>query len=145
MSDWQFDQHEVLADDEGYWWHVLDRLESIDGSKQQYELADATHTEYKTLHRDDVEGELGMFTSLKWSTTTKPAADRGYRVNGVLCGRQQIDYWRGTECVHEYSCPDCGREGKTDIDIIHGYGDGEYQWTACECRVCDYVWEATDE
>lgn len=140
MSDWQFDQHEVLADDDGYWWHVLDRLESIDGSKQQYELSDATHTEYKTLHKDDVEGELGMFTSCHWSTTTKPAAEHGYRVNGVLAGTNQIDYWRATACVHEYTCPKCSSDGNAELDILHSIRNQEHAWTVVECRVCDHVW-----
>lgn len=147
MTEWLFEYNEVLADREGYWWHVVDRVTSIDNDRQQYELADATHTEYKTLHKTDVEGlpsEEPLFTSLGWTTNTKPATERGYRVNGVLCGRQQIDYWRGTECSHEYACPACGEDGAAAIDIINSYRNREPVWTVCECRICDHVWKEND-
>jgi hypothetical protein len=147
MSDWRFDHQEVLADREGYWWHVVDRWESLDKNQQKYELADATHTEYKTLHKLDVEGmssEESSFTSLGWTTPTKPATERGYRVNGVLAGRNQIDYWRGTKCNHEYECPECGENGLETIDIIHSIRNRDIVWTVCECRICDHVWREHD-
>jgi hypothetical protein len=49
MTDWMFDRHEVLEDSDGYWWHVVDRLESVAGETQQYVLACASHTTRKTL------------------------------------------------------------------------------------------------
>jgi hypothetical protein len=141
MTEWLFDYNEVLEDSDGYWWHVVDRLESIDGNKKQYELADATHTEYKTLHKDDVEGELGMFESCEWHTRTKPATENGFRVNGILCGPKQIDFWKDGDCIHEYECPDCGADGKREIDVIHSFNNQELEKTQLECRTCGYCWE----
>jgi len=140
MTDWLFDYNEVLEDDDGYWWHVVDRLKSIDGNKKQYELADATHTEYKTLHKDDVEGELGMFDSLGWSVVGKPAAENGFRVNGVLCGPGSIEYWRDRDCLHEAECEQCGANGKAEIDIIHDIECRELQSSQYICRECGEQW-----
>jgi len=148
MTEWLFDYNEVLEDSDGYWWHVVDRLESIDGTKKQYELADATHTEYKTLHKLDVEGlesEDPMFESCGWSTDTKPAAENGFRVNGVLCGPGSIDYWRDGKCVHSAACPECSADGKAEIDIIHDIENREVQATQYICRECGEQWsEAYD-
>lgn len=143
MTDWLFDYHEVVEDDEGNWWHVVDRLESIDGTKKQYELADATHTVEKRLHKLDVEGldsEDPLFESLGWSTTTKPAAEHGFRVNGVLCGPGSIDHWRDSKCLHEVECEQCGADGKAEIDIIHDIESQEVQSTQYICRECGEQW-----
>jgi len=145
---WQFDHHEVLEDPDGYWWHVVDRLESIDASKKQYELADATHTEYKTLHKLDVEGlesEAPMFDSLGWGTDTKPAAENGYRVNGVLCGPGAYEYWLGNECLHEIECDVCGADGKGEIDIIHDIEGQEVRRSQYNCRECGSKWGETHD
>ena len=148
MTDWMFDYNEVLEDDDGYWWHVVDRLKSIDGSKKQYELADATHTEYKTLHKLDVEGlesEDPMFESLGWSTDTKPAAEHGFRVNGVLCGPGSIEHWRDSKCLHDAKCEQCSADGKGEIDIVHDIENREVQATQYICRECGEQWSETYE
>lgn len=143
MTDWTFAVDEVLEDRDGKWWHVLTQWEEVNGDGRKYELADATHTEYKTLHAGDVEGlpsEEPLFTSAGWSSYTKPASVEGYRVNGVLCGPSNIDHWRSVECAHDYECPECGREGAAEIDIIHSHENGEVVETRCECRICNHTW-----
>ena len=143
MTEWKFDHHEVLVDTDELWWHVVDRLESVDGNKQQYELADATHTEYKTLSAEFVEGNdhsEPFYESLGWTTTTKPAAENGYRVNGVLCGPRKVERWLGSECLHETSCPACDADGKGDIDVIHDIEAGEVRQTEYICLVCSENW-----
>jgi len=145
MTEWQFSENEVLENEEGEWWHVIYRLESIDGPASFYVLEDATHTERSQYHREDVEGELGMFESCGWETNTKPAAEHGYRVNGVLCGKGRIDYWRGNKCLHEAECGSCGADGKGEIDIIHDIENREVQSTQYICRECGEQWSDSDE
>lgn len=145
MTDWFFEQYEVLAGPAGYWWHVLDRLESIDGSRKEYILEDATHTEQKQLHKDDVEGlssEDPLFESLGWKTKQKPAVKRGYRVNGRLCEPSLVDRYKGTECLHTESCPECGADGNDELDIIHDHAESRVY---IECRECGELAEANDE
>jgi hypothetical protein len=147
MTEWKFDQHEVLEDNEGRWWHIVDRWVNVDGNKRKYELADATHTEYKTLHAGDVEGfpsEAPMFDTTGWETTTKPAAENGFRVNGVLCGPQAIEFWRDNDCIHEETCSDCGADGKGEIDIIHDIENQEVQSSHYLCRECGNQWVDND-
>jgi hypothetical protein len=145
-SGWQFDAGEVLlAKDSGRWWHVSHRWQDVDNDQRQYELADATHTEYKILIADDVEGFgsiEGMFESAGWTTNTKPAAERGYRVNGVLCGPRKIQKWKGQECVHEYQCPTCGADGYGELDVIHDHAEDR---VCCECRMCNEMWEVDSD
>jgi len=148
MTDWKFDYHEVLKDDDGYWWHVLNRLESVDTDTRQYELADGTHTEYKTLNADDVEGwqdHDGMFDSTGWSTDTKPAAENGFRVNGALCEPESIEFWRGNDCLHEVECPRCGADGNGQIDIIHDIENREVQSSHYICGACSEQWSESYE
>jgi len=148
MTDWKFNHNEVLLDDEGHWWHVLDRFQSVDSDKRRYELADATHTEYKMFNAADVEGwddHDGTFESAGWETNSKPAAINGFRVNGTLCGPQTIDYWRGHKCLHEYECPECGTMREGSIDIIHSFEDAELNKTMLECRECGFSWEEQPE
>lgn len=148
MTNWKFDHNEVLLDDENRWWHVLERFESVDSDTRRYSLADATHTEYKILIADDVEGWEGydgMFESAGWTTDTKPAAVNGFRVNGALCGPESIDFWKDNECVHDRICVHCGEESKRGIDIIHSFEDGELHNTMLECRSCGNCWEETND
>jgi len=139
-SDWQFNKNEVLENDNGDWWHVVNRLESVDGPSRYYVLEDATHTERQQLHKDDVEGELGMFESCGWDTNTKPATENGFRVNGVLCGPNSIDYWRGNACTHDAACQHCGSDGRDEIDIIHDIKNREVQSSHYICRECGEQW-----
>lgn len=148
MTNWKFDYNEVLLDDENRWWHVLERFESVDSDERRYRLADATHTEYKMLSADDVEGWEGydgMFESAGWSTDTKPAAANGFRVNGTLCGPAEIQFWKDGRCIHEHTCPHCGEESKRGIDIIHSFEDCELNKTMLECRECGACWEEDND
>lgn len=140
MSDWQFNKNEVLLNEDEDWWHVVDRLESVDGPSRYYVLEDATHTERQQLHKDDVEGDLGMFESAGWDTNTKPASEHGFRVNGVLCGPSNVEFWKGNECVHEEECLSCGAAGYGEIDVIHDIENQEVVKTRYECRECDAEW-----
>ena len=142
-QNWLFDCHEVVENAAGEWWHIIARWQSVDCDNRKYELADATHTEYKTLHAGDVEGlpsEDPMFESCGWDTNTKPAAERGFRVNGVLCGPSKIDYWRGNACSHDATCPHCESDGREDIDIIHDIKSREVQSSHYICRECGEQW-----
>jgi len=145
LTEWQFSENEVLENEAGEWWHVIYRLESVDGPASFYVLEDATHTERKQLHREDVEGELGMFESCGWETNGKPASKHGFRVNGVLCGPSQVQHYKGTECLHEYECPSCGEDGKGEIDIIHDIEDREIAKTTLICEACNTHWRATND
>jgi len=143
MTNWKFGKNEVLVRD-NEWWHVRHRRQCVDCEDREYVLADATHTDYKTLHADDVEGwdgYEGLFESDGWETTHKPASVNGYRVNGVLCGPEGLNHRQGQECVHERECPNCGADGMGEIDIIHAIEDKEVVDTQCECRECETVWE----
>jgi hypothetical protein len=94
-------------------------------------------------HKLDVEGlssEEPLMESLGWTTNTKPAAEHGFRVNGVLCGPGNVANWKGTECLHDYTCPECGAAGKAEIDIIHSIENRDVQSTRCECRECGHGW-----
>jgi hypothetical protein len=141
-TEWQFDDGEVLrAKDSGRWWHVIHRWQDIDSDHRQYELADATHTEYKTLLADDVEGIgliEGLFESAGWGTNTKPAAERGYRVNGRLVGPKAIHRARGNACIHNQRCPNCGADGNAEIDVIVDHAEDRVY---CECLRCNEMWE----
>jgi hypothetical protein len=145
LTEWQFSENEVLENEDGEWWHVIHRLESVDGPASFYVLEDATHTEQKQLHREDVEGERGMFESCGWETNTKPAAEQGYIVNGVLCGKANVDYWRGNKCLHDKECGECGADGKGEIDIIRDIEGGQAQSIQCICRECGHQWSDSDE
>jgi len=135
MSDWFYNTGAVLIHPEtGAWWHVLNRHRDVDNNQRYYRLADATHTEYMDrVHADWVE----EWDSAGWKTNTKPAAERGFRVNSVLCGPTQIDHWKGQDCLHEYQCPECESDGRGEIDIIH---EQERNRVRCECRVCKHEW-----
>ena len=142
--DWFYDTGAVVEHPEtGAWWHIIGRLRDVDTGSRFYRLADATHTEYmERTHADYVEGE---FESLGWSTDTKPAAENGFRVNGVLCGPQDIDHYKGKKCVHERQCSECGMAREGYIDIIHSFEDGELHKTMLECRSCGNCWEETND
>lgn len=143
MTDWKFRKNEVLKHTEtGDWWHVLGRYEEIDSGERRYRLADATHTEYQeAMHAEDVED---IFETAGWTTATKPAAANGYRVNGVLTEPSSVDLWRGTKCVHEYTCPECGEDGYAEIDVIHKIRSGGVQETTLKCRSCNHEWVDDD-
>jgi hypothetical protein len=139
-ANWPYECGEVLRDDDDRWWHVLSRYRDVDTGKRFYRLADATHTEYKDrAHADWIEGD---FESDEWNTNTKPAAERGYRVNGRLVGPSQIQHAKGNECLHEQQCPNCGSDGKGEIDIINDHAE---ERAYGECRVCNEMWEIDDE
>lgn len=141
MTDWLFDVDAVITEtDSERWWHVLNRFKDVDQGERYYRLADATHTEYKEkMYADRVESE---FESAGWKTSTKPAAERGFRVNGVLCGPSDVDHWKGNDCLHERSCPDCGADGMGEIDIIQDHAEERLY---CECRECGEEWDDSDE
>ena len=147
MSDWQFNNGEVLTDTDGHWWHVLHRRQCVDCEERRYELADATHTEYKELHADDVEGAIGvqLFESDGWTADMKPASVHGFRVNGTLCGPQETDRYKGKACLHDRECPECGCDGRDEIDVIHSIESKQVTVTTCECRVCKHSWTVDNE
>ena len=131
MNDWTFDKHEVVTDRDGQWWHILQRFVDVDTEDKRYRLADATHTEYQSLPADDVEH---IYESAGWSTTTKPAAERGYRVNGILCGPSGVDYFCGPDRAirDTYDCPECG---STKVNVIIDY---ETEEKRCRCEYCKH-------
>ena len=135
-SDWKFDHNEVLLDEEGYMWHVMHRRECIDcDNDRRYELADATHTQYKTVHADDAEGWKGItakYESAGWECVGKPAVKRGVRINGALADPQSIPFWRGNSCQHEYPCPECGADCES-VDILM-----TKTHLLTECRECHH-------
>jgi len=137
--DWFYDTGAVIIHPEtGEWWHVLSRYRDVDTNTQFYRIGDATHTEYKDrIHADWLE----EWDSAGWKTNTKPAAERGYRVNGVLCGPERVDYHKDKECVHGYQCPECESDGWGELDIIHDHAE---ERIVCECRVCNNKWEVSD-
>jgi len=140
---WKFGNNEVLRNQDNEWWHVIHRRQCVDCDDREYVLADATHTDYKTLHADDVEGwdsYDGLFESDGWETTFKPASVNGYRVNGVLCGPKHIAHYRGNECHHDRKCPECGADGMGEIDVIVDYEDAEVLQVNLYCRLCDQQW-----
>ena len=137
MSEWKFDANEVLRDSDGYLWHVMKRYEDIDGKSRLYELADATHTEYRNVNAEDVEEwehHQGKYESDGWSCKTKPAVKRGIRMNGVLADPQSVEYWRGSGCIHSYPCSSCEAENE-DVDVCT-----TRNYVLTDCRECDN-WE----
>lgn len=134
MSDWQFEDGEVLADKDGIWWHVTERLVDVDSDKwnRYYTLQDATHTEIKrAFNAEDVE-DLYERTSIVCSG--KPAAKHGYTVNGVLCGPSEVDHYRGNKCLHDHECPDCDASAPWNIDVIVDHSESITRYI---CRVCE--------
>ena len=142
MSDWLFDRDAVLLDKEGYWWHVRDRYVDVDTGDRQYGLEDATWTAYE---RDDAEYIEEQYESDGWKTDTKPAHERGYRVNGSLCGPSSIDFWRGGACVSDHDCAHCGETTQGAADIIISLEDRERAAAWIECGACDDVTELFGE
>jgi len=146
-TGWHFQQNEVLEDKNGQWWHIIHRRKCVDCGQRKYELADASHTEYTTLHAGDLEGlesEDPLMESLGWTTKTKPAAEAGFRVNGVLCGPSEVEHYKDNQCFHEHTCPECDEDSKDGIDIIHSHENGEVQATTLECRTCGHTWSRSN-
>lgn len=144
MTDWKFDHHEVIEDDEGYWWHVVDRYKSVDSDARYYRLYDATHTADKRLTAEYVEGrdvEDCPYESCGWSTTTKPAHEHGYRVNGVLCEPAGVDRNLGKSCVSDWSCPNCGEETTEDADVVIDLENREVNTVKILCGGCGFTRE----
>jgi len=140
MSDWFYLTGAVLIHPEtDEWWHVIGRMRDVDTGTRFYRLADATHTEYKErLHADWVED----WDSAGWRTNTKPAAERGYRVNGRLVGPKDIHRARGNACIHNQRCPNCGGDGNAEIDVIVDHAENRVY---CECLSCNEMWEGDSD
>jgi len=136
MTDWQYNRHGVLyGPDETQWWHVLNRYRDVDNGNRFYRLADATHTEYKDRAR--AEWIESAFHGAEWSTSTKPAAERGWRINGCLVGPGGIEWAKDRKCVHELECPQCSEDSPKAIDVIVDHSE---QTTTGECRICGHSW-----
>jgi hypothetical protein len=137
-SDWQFDHYGVLVDDGERWWHVTGRFERADSGARYYRLQDGTHTNERWVHADDAEGAIGdgQFESLGWSTRTKPASQRGFRVNGVLCEPARVLGWLGQSCASDHECESCGESTKEGADIILDLWDREVDSAWLRCQAC---------
>lgn len=134
MSEWEFEEGEVLEDADARWWHVTKRLVDVDSDKwnRYYTLQDATHTTVtECMDAQDV-ADLHERTGIVCSG--KPAATHGYRVNGVLCGPSDVDHYKGTKCLHNHECPTCGADGLNDVDVIVDHAEDVTRYV---CRQCD--------
>lgn len=139
MSDWRFDYHEVLVDEHGRWWHVVDRLESVDGDGRMYRLYDGTHTADDYIRARYVEGdatEEPEFAAAGFTTDTKPAHEHGFRVNGVLCEPAHVERWLGTDCRSDHDCPHCGEPTTQAADIVAYLENQEVQSVEIRCGAC---------
>jgi len=142
MSDWEFEENEVVEDSDGRWWHITQRLVDVDSDKwnRYYSLWDATHTEQnRAMNAEDVGS---MYDRTGIVCKGKPAAKHGYRVNGVLCGPSDVDHWLGKECLHDHECPSCESDGMRDIDVIVDHAESVTRYL---CRECEHEVQVSNE
>lgn len=137
-SSWRFDEYEVIKPREGEkeWWHIYQRFMDIDSGERYYKIYDATHSDWEHWNAFELED---IYESARWKCRTKPAAKRGWRVNGHLCGPSTFDYWKGTACRHDYECPECGESSDAGLDIIIQLS-GDKHHTKIVCRKCSNEW-----
>ena len=132
---WAYDVYDVLVDPEGRWWHVSERYVDTDTGDRLYYLWDGNHTGDRYCSAEWVE-ERDEFEAAGWSTNTKPAHERGYRVNGMLCEPVAVDRWRGNPCVSDHNCENCGETTEGEADILVNLDGQERTAVWIECAAC---------
>ena len=134
--DWAFEVGDVIVRDENEWWHVTKRLRDEESQERMYKLWDATHTKQEYYYAEEAEH---VFESAGWSLPigTKPASERGYRVNGFLCGPSDVE--KRCSWPHgrrnRYRCPECGNA--SSVNVIQVLETGETQ-CSCNERGCGF-------
>ena len=131
----RFDKYDVLEDPDGYWFHVTRRAVDVDTGDRYYYIQDATHTGAEWYHDEWAEEK---FDPLGWSTTTKPAHENGFRVNGILCEQKRIEDWKGKACISDYECGECGEDTEGDADVIVWFKNRDVMSVTTDCQACGF-------
>jgi len=135
MTEWKYDNGDVLIDENGYWWHVQERYKCVDTGRRMYHLWDGTHTADDMLAAEWLERKKDT-TFAGWNTDTKPAYENGFRVNGILSEPANVDRWKGNECVSDFDCENCGETTRGNADHIVNHAKKEVAGAWIECNEC---------